>query len=520
MVQRRTLLPLFALLFLAAAGWLLRPPPVVEVARPVVRDVREVVVATGRLEPRRSTPLGFEDRGTIGWLFVRRGDRVVAGQPLASLDPALALQNLREAEARAETARRELERVRRGAPSEEVEKARAHLVAAEVSGRLQVRAARERLEDLRTGRAEAVRSAVAAVEQAEAALRAGQDGLRAQQLALRSASAAREQLEADLRRVEALYAAGALAAAEVERARLALERARADEEAAQARALAEEARLRIAEQQVLVAREQARLARKPGSAAQLAAARAELRALEARVEAEVRAARATLAALLRAPRPEEVRVAEARHREALAALRNARERLARTTLRAPYGGVVVDVHREVGAAVLAGEAVVTLADPRSFEVVVDLDEGNLPQIRIGQRATLVFSGGGRATAAARLVDIDPRVDPQRGTVRLRLQPLGLPAFARVGMTLDVNLEVASWPSALAVPAESVLAASSGSSVLVVQSGRVVARRVKVLGRSDRWAAVEGLRRDDLVVLDPTQTREGIRVRVRLLRLEE
>ncbi len=514
----RRIVPLIVLLLLVA-GWLLRPPPVVEVVSPVARDVREVVVATGRLEAARSTPLGFEDRGTLARLLVRRGDRVVAGQPLASLDPVPALQVLREAEARALTTRRELDRVLRGATEEEVEQARARLEAAEVAGQLQVRAARERLEDLRTGRPEAVRSAAAAVQQAEAELRASQDGLRAQQLAVRSASAAREQLEADLRRAEVLYASGAVAAAEVERVRLGLDRARADEEAAQARVRAEEARLRIAEQQVLVAREQARVARNPGSAAQLEAARIELRALEARVQAEARAARAALTALLRIPRPEEVRVAEARHREALAAVRNARERLARTVLRAPYDGVVVEVHREVGAAVLAGEAVLTLGDPRSFEVVVDLDEDNLPRIRIGQRATLVVSGGARATAAARLVDIDPRVDSQRGTVRLRLQPLGLPPFARVGMTLDVNLEVASWPSALAVPVESVLGTSSGASVLVVRSGRVEARRVRLLGRSDRWAAVEGVSPDDLVVLDPTRTRAGSRVRVRLVRLE-
>lgn len=507
----RRWLYLVVLVILAVLAWFARPPATVEVVRPVVQDVREVVVATGRLQARQSTNLGFDLPGLIARVHVRRGQRVSAGHPLVSLDPTNAMLALREAEARVSTARAELERVQSGPSREDVQRARSRLELAQVGGRRQIEAARQRLRDLHSARPEAVSAAEAVLAQARASLKAAREAVRAQEQAARTARANREAAEADLRRFETLYAAGAVSAAEVERVRLNFERAAAEEEAARARLEAEGARVRIAQEQVRAAREQLKLAQRPASQAQVEAARADLKALEARVAAEVRDARLDLAALLRSPRPEEVRAAEARYREAMEAARSARERLSRTVLYAPFTATVLDVHKDEGAPVVPGEVVVSLAEPNALEVVVDLDEENLPRLKVGQRATLVATG---SVSSAVLTQIDPQVDVQRGTARLRLRPLSLPAFARIGMTFDVSLEVGAWPGALTVPLGTILQTSSGASVMVVRGGRVQALPVEVLGKSDRWVALKGLTPQDAVVVDPTRVRPGQRVRVR------
>lgn len=500
-------------MLLVAVVWLARPPATVEVTRPVIREVREVVVVSGRLQARRVSRVGFDSPGVVARVHARRGERVSAGQLLLSLDAIDAVLAVREAEARARTARAELDRLLAGPPAEEVERARLRWVTARRAGERQLEAARQRLTDLVSGRSETLRAAQAALDQARASLESATQTVRAQEHMMRIARAQREAAEAELRRAEGLFAAGALAAVVVDQARERWERLVAEEQAAGARLEAERARSQVAREQVRVAEEQLRIARRPASDPQVNAARAELESLRARVAAEVQEARLALELLSRSPRPEEVRVAEARYREAREAIRSARERLAKTALRAPFAALVVDVLKEEGTPVVPGEPVVTLADVDALEVVVDLDEENLPRLRLGQRATLVAPGSTDPLPAV-LTHIDPQVEPDRGTARVRIRPLALPNFARIGMTLDVSLEVGAWSRALAVRRESVVQAGSSASVMVIREGRVAIQTIRLLGKSDRWVAVEGLTPTDLVVLDPTWVRPGQRVRWR------
>lgn len=63
------------------------------------RDLRQQVVLSGRVQSSRSTTLGFADQGRIGSVSVREGDRVSAGQVLASLETADLEAELRNARA-------------------------------------------------------------------------------------------------------------------------------------------------------------------------------------------------------------------------------------------------------------------------------------------------------------------------------------------------------------------------------------------------------------------------------------
>lgn len=74
-----------ALALLLALSWFMRRPREAMVTTPQVRDVVELVVASGTVNAIRRTAVGSESAGTVARLEVDEGDRVTAGQLLGRL---------------------------------------------------------------------------------------------------------------------------------------------------------------------------------------------------------------------------------------------------------------------------------------------------------------------------------------------------------------------------------------------------------------------------------------------------
>lgn len=213
-----------------------------------------------------------------------------------------------------------------------------------------------------------------------------------------------------------------------------------------------------------------------------ALASAQLRDAEdalARAESAVRAAELELSAA----RGSERQVAGAGVDEARAALRLAEDRLAQTVISAPIAGVVLSRAIEVGDTVRPGDRLFTLAIDGAPRLRVDPDERFLSQLALGQSA--LVSAFADRPFTARVSFIAPSVDPDRGTVEVRLLPDGPVPFLRPNMTVSVEIEVAQAPDALVVPAELVHdAASDAPWVWIAENGRLVKREVRLGLRGD------------------------------------
>jgi HlyD family secretion protein len=101
---RRSLLPAAIALLAAVAIWWSQRPPRVQVVTPVRRDVVTSVATTGSVETVIVSP-GSPVGGRIDRLLVREGDRVRAGDLLATLDTRELDARSREAETALEAAR-------------------------------------------------------------------------------------------------------------------------------------------------------------------------------------------------------------------------------------------------------------------------------------------------------------------------------------------------------------------------------------------------------------------------------
>lgn len=456
---RRAVL-LIVLLAVAAFGIrALTRPARVEVVRPVQRDVVELVVATGFVRAGQQADLGADIIGVVESVLVREGDQVAQGEVLLTLRRKELDDQIAQLRSSLERSQRELERVNRPAFAEDVTGAQADLAAARQVNESLLDAARERLRRLEAG---------GRIEERRAA-----------EAALRSAAAAREVAESELSRAEQLFSAGAISSSELERKRTVTVQAQSAEESA---------------------RQQVSLTAQPAREEDIAAAGAEVRAAEARLRTSVRAAQARLDSLLSQPRIEDVAVARARVQETAAALRQAQTSSQKTVIRAPFSGKITKRMTEPGQSVNPGQVLLSLADMRSADIRVETDEANLPQLRIGQIATVFAPSYRDEPFEAALVRIGPRVDKSRGVIELELAVEAQPRYLRPDMTVDVNLETARLADAIAVPASSVLSEGDVDYVLVVSNERLSRKGITVLARNTEWVAVEGLSKRDAVAL--------------------
>lgn len=465
----KKLMALLLIAVLLVAGFAARyalSTPKVEVIRPMSQDVVEVVVATGRVRALVQSEVGSETGGVVESVLVREGDPVQAGQVVARLRRDELLEQMNAARAAVETARRELQQVSRGSLAEEIARARAEMEQAEQVGRARLDAAIQRLKQLEAGgRPEEIARAQAALSEAESR---------------------RKQAESDLRRTRQLYEAGALSRADLEKAETALDAARAAEESARA---------------------QLALARQPARSEEIEAARAEVQSARASYEQSVKAARANLQLLLRKPLREEVEVARARLQQAEANVRLVEEQLRQRDVVAPQGGIVIRRNVEPGQSILPGQSLLSLADMSRVEILMETDEANIPKLSAGQSAVVVVPAYRDKPFRARVTQVGPEIDSQRGVVTVRLKPEQIPSFLRPDMTVDVSVEVQKIAGAITVPVSAIIA-RSGETVFVVEGGKVRAKPVKVLVRGEEVAAVEGVSTQDLVVKQALRVREG------------
>ncbi len=186
----------------------------------------------------------------------------------------------------------------------------------------------------------------------------------------------------------------------------------------------------------------------------------------------------------------EERVARAALDEASAAQAAAEARLALLVVRASGNGVIIGRDVEAGDVVQPGRALLVLAVDGPTTLTMDPDERNLSAISIGQDAVASADAYPGQTFRARVSFIGAAVDPQRGTVEVRLSVSDPPPTIRPDMTVSIELEAGRRREALAVPADCVRDVTGQAPwVLVVRDGVVERRAVRIGLRGDAFVEI-------------------------------
>lgn len=181
-----------------------------------------------------------------------------------------------------------------------------------------------------------------------------------------------------------------------------------------------------------------------------------------------------------APLGADSRVALTAQLQAQAQLSAARVRLEQTKLVALQSGTVLTRSVEPGDVVQPARTLLVLAADASVQLVVQPDERNLAWIKLGQKARASADAYPQQVFEAVVSYIAPSIDPQRGSVEVRLEVANPPAFLKPDMTVSVDLTVAAKQRVLTLPSEVVRGiATEAPHVLAVENGKVVRRDVQI-----------------------------------------
>lgn len=207
-------------------------------------------------------------------------------------------------------------------------------------------------------------------------------------------------------------------------------------------------------------------------------------------------------------------VEEASLRQQLAV---AQAQLAKTKIRAAVAGTVLTRNVEPGDLVQPGQTLFTIALKGNTEIRVPLDERNLPQLALQQNATVITDAYPDQSFPARINFIAPSIDPQRGTVEVRLTVNPVPDFLRQDMTVSVNVETARRARALTIPNDALSGIKGNKAVvLMVRDGKIQRQQVSLGLRGLAMSEViSGLRAGDQVLANAESSlKDGARVRLK------
>lgn len=177
--------------------------------------------------------------------------------------------------------------------------------------------------------------------------------------------------------------------------------------------------------------------------------------------------------------------------------------LGKARILAPFAGVVVREHCELGEWVEAGGPVAEVVDLSRLEAVVSVPERYFAQIRVGSKARVRFDALPELTAEGEVIAIIPRADPQVRAFPVKVGLANPDGRIGVGMTAVVAFAAGESRPATVVPKDAIVTQGEQRLVYRVEAsedGEVVQPvTVRVGGGVGQWVEVEGIAAGDRVV---------------------
>jgi RND family efflux transporter MFP subunit len=208
----------------------------------------------------------------------------------------------------------------------------------------------------------------------------------------------------------------------------------------------------------------------------------------------------------------QLEAAHTAHAQAQAQARAVQADLAYAEVRAPFAGVVAARKVDPGDQAGPGQPLLVIEDRASREIVVTVPDEIGEQLRAGQAARVEIGAGGRRVSA-RIEAVVPGADPQSPTVEVRLSG---PTDLAPGLAAVAELP-AGGRSTLQVPASAIMRRGQLEGVYLFAPDSTLRLRWIRTGRQhdSTVEVLSGLIPGDLVALDASRARDGVRARPQL-----
>jgi RND family efflux transporter MFP subunit len=205
----------------------------------------------------------------------------------------------------------------------------------------------------------------------------------------------------------------------------------------------------------------------------------------------------------------DLKSAQARLDAAEGALSAAGERYENTVVRAPFAGIVVERHVEIGEMAMVGTPLMTGLSLEHLRVVVDVPQSDIGALRRDAEAWVDLPDGG--SLPAQEIRIFPYAESAAHTFRVRLRLAEGQHGIYPGMWVKVRFQTGE-EQALLVPLAAVVQRSELTAVYVLDGDGTPRLRQIRLGRElpdGQVAVLAGLDAGDAVVTDPDAARSAL-----------
>jgi membrane fusion protein (multidrug efflux system) len=199
--------------------------------------------------------------------------------------------------------------------------------------------------------------------------------------------------------------------------------------------------------------------------------------------------------------PADLERAEAAARSAEAAVALLELQIARTTVRAPFAGVVGQRFVSTGDYVTTATRLLTLQTVDPQRAVIEVPERHA--VRLGRGQTVEFTVAARPDRVFRAeVDfIDPVVQDASRTIVVKARAPNPDRVLRPGMFIEARLATATRANAIVVPEDAVQPLRTANVVWAVTDGKASRRVVQLGARSQgRVEILSGINAGELVVV--------------------
>jgi membrane fusion protein, multidrug efflux system len=179
----------------------------------------------------------------------------------------------------------------------------------------------------------------------------------------------------------------------------------------------------------------------------------------------------------------------------------ARVRIAKTSISAPFGGMVGARKVSVGSFVRAGEGIAELAQVNRLRVFFSVPERYLSKLNRGSEVRVSTTAYPGYELIGKIDVVEPVLDEKTRSARVMARLENPDGKFRPGMSADVSAVLSQRGEALTIPNEAVFVSGSDVFVFVVKADSAVTRRALTLGTrmADVVEVTAGLSPNEVVV---------------------
>ncbi|MDP1622474.1 MAG: efflux RND transporter periplasmic adaptor subunit [Bacteroidales bacterium] len=176
------------------------------------------------------------------------------------------------------------------------------------------------------------------------------------------------------------------------------------------------------------------------------------------------------------------------------------EQIRKTTITAPFSGVVTQKLTELGTVISPAFPIVQLTDISSLKMTINIPESDLKDFKLNQPVSVSTDTYPEMQSVGRVMMIGSRGDVAHN-YPVQIRVTNTPdLLIKAGMFGSVKMITGNNREYVAIPIRALYGSSLKQQVFVVENGKAVARDITVAMQDEKYAAIShGLRMGEIVI---------------------